>query len=68
MEPQIYGETVRCVSCAEKHTYDQVTGYECLVLVDGRDRPNLVVAAWCDEGCFGDWLDSPNAKVLFPTM
>ncbi|GAH18063.1 unnamed protein product [marine sediment metagenome] len=64
----IYGEDVQCSSCGEKHTYDRVTGYECLVLIDGRDRPNLVIGAWCNEACLNDWLDSPAAKVLFPTM
>ena len=64
----IYGEEVECSTCGEKHTYDQVTGYGCLVLVDGRDRPNLVIGAWCDEACLSHWLDSPDAKQLFPTM
>ena len=64
----IYGEKVECSACGQRHTYDRVTGYECLVLIDGRDRPNLVAGAWCDEGCLSDWLDSPDAKQLFPTM
>jgi len=64
----IYRETVQCSTCGREHTYDQVTSYECLVLVDGRDRPNLVIGAWCDEACLSHWLDSPDAKQLFPTM
>lgn len=63
-----YGENVRCSSCGEEHSYDRVTSYECLVLIDGRDRPNLVTGAWCDESCPNNWLDSPDAKRLFPTM
>jgi len=62
------GEDVQCSSCGQEHAYDQATGYECLVLVDGRDRPNLVIGAWCDEACLNHWLDSPDAKQLFPTM
>ena len=64
---QFFGETVKCDTCRSEHTFDRVTGYECLVLIDGRERPNSIWA-WCDEVCFNTWLDSPEAKELFPTM
>ena len=68
MAETVYGEAVECSTCGKRHAFDLVVGYECLVLVDGRDRPNLVVGAWCDEGCFSKWLNSPQARALFPTM
>ena len=65
---QKFTEDVVCLSCGEKHTYDRLMGYDCLVLIDGRNQPSMIVGAWCDEGCLSDWLDSPDAKQLFPTM
>ena len=64
----LYGETVKCANCGEEYAYDQIMGYECLVLVDGRDRPNLTIGAWCNEACLSHWLDSPESKALFPTI
>ncbi len=66
-EYEFYGETVKCATCRSEHTYDQAMGYGCLVLIDGRDRPNRIWA-WCDEVCLNEWLDSTEAKELFPTM
>ena len=66
-EHEFYGETVSCATCGEEHAFDPVMGYDCLVLIDGRTRPNRIWA-WCDEACFSKWLDSPEAKELFPTM
>jgi hypothetical protein len=62
------GEDVVCDTCGTEHTYDPVMNYDCLILIDGRNLPNMIIGAWCDEGCFNDWLDSPDAKKLFPTM
>jgi len=67
IDQQFFRETVKCATCGEEHTYDQLMGYDCLVLIDGRNRPSFVWA-WCDEACFNHWLDSPDAKELFPTM
>ena len=64
---QTFGETVSCETCGEKHTYDQLMGYDCLVLIDGRYCPNSLWA-WCNEVCLNQWLDSPNAKELFATQ
>ncbi len=64
---EIYGDTITCLTCGKKYEADQVMGYDCLVLVDGRDCPNQAIA-WCDEACFNHWLDTPEAKQLFPTM
>ena len=56
------------LNCGELHKYDGVGDWEeCLVLKDTRSIP-LQVACWCNEGCFSHWLDSPEAKELFPTM
>jgi len=66
-EQVFFSETVRCATCDNEHAYDQVMGYDCLVLIDGRNRPNRIWA-WCNELCFNNWLDSPEAKELFPSM
>jgi len=64
--PHLIGETVTCESCGGEHTYDLLMRYDCLVLIDGRVRPNIVWA-WCNEVCLNQWLDSPHAKELFVT-
>ena len=66
-DQQFFGKTVNCATCVAEHTFDWIMGYDCLVLIDGRKRPNLIWA-WCNEACFNHWLDSQEAKELFPTM
>jgi len=59
---------LECLRCGKVHKYDGVSDWEeCLVLKDTRFIPPQV-ACWCDEGCFSEWLDLPEAKELFPTM
>jgi len=59
---------LECLNCGRVHEYDGVGDWnECLVLKDTRYIPPRV-ACWCDEGCFGEWLDSPESKELFPTL
>lgn len=59
---------LECLSCGEIHKYDDGGEWgECLVLKDTRFIPPQV-ACWCNEACFNKWLDSAEAKELFPTM
>ena len=59
---------LECLNCGRVYRYDGIGDWEeCLVLKDTRFIPPQV-ACWCDEACLGQWLDSPEAKELFPTM
>ena len=59
---------LECLQCGEVHRYDVIGGWDaCLVLTDTRFIPPHV-GCWCNEVCFNQWLDSPEAKELFPTM
>lgn len=40
-----FTEDVVCSSCGEEHTYDRLMGYDCLVLLDGRNQPTMIVGA-----------------------
>ena len=64
---QFGGETLNCATCGEEHEFENPTGYDCLILMDGREAPVRIIA-WCDESCFNQWLGSPAARELFPTM
>lgn len=63
----LYGETVSCATCGEEYVADPLMGYDCLILIDGREPPSRIWG-WCNEVCFNQWLDSPEAKELFPIM
>ena len=55
---------LECSICAEKHKYDRVMGWGCLVLLDDREIPHTVIGAWCSESCLVDWLETKEAKAL----
>lgn len=56
---------VECLWCGEKHQYDRLMRWGCLVLEDTQEAPTVIWGAWCDQDCFNHWLDSPRPQLLF---
>ncbi|MBI4215903.1 MAG: hypothetical protein HY687_00695 [Chloroflexi bacterium] len=56
-----------CEACQKEHEEDNFGQAGCLVLRDEREQV-AVSWVWCDEACLSQWLDSPEARQLFPTM
>ena len=42
---------LECEACGKEHKYDQIGGWDCVVLVDESIIPNSILGAWCDEKC-----------------
>jgi len=56
---------LKCMSCQKVHKYDGDDWEGCLVIKDTRFIPPQV-GCWCDEKCFAEWLNSPDAKEFLP--
>lgn len=69
MPTEVRGDTVVyvCETCREEHEENNFGKAGCLVLRDEREQVPAVWA-WCNEACLGEWLDSPEARELFPRM
>ena len=59
--------TYVCETCEGMHEEDNFGRAGCLILRDEREQIPTVWA-WCDESCLQKWLDSPEARQLFPKM
>ena len=53
---------VKCLECDKEYEYDPVMGWGCLILMDDRDAPKVILGVWCDKTCLGKWLNKPEAR------
>lgn len=49
-------DELRCLMCNEELPEDNLGGRNALVLTDEREQIPVVLGAWYDEKCMGEWL------------
>ncbi len=42
---------LECETCGKEHKYDQIGGWDCILLEDETLIPNSILGAWCNEKC-----------------
>ena len=65
-------DELRCPMCNEELPEDNFGRRNALVLTDEREQIPVVLAAWCDEKCMGEWLvksalDAMMHRMMKPT-
>ena len=49
-------DELHCLNCNKELSEDSFSSRNALVLTDERQQMAVVMGAWCDETCMGEWL------------
>ena len=65
-------DELRCLMCDEELLEDNFGRRNALVLTDERQQSPIVLGAWCDEKCLGEWLvknalDAMMKRMMIPS-
>lgn len=58
----------RCLMCDQDLPEDNLGRRNALVLSDEREQIPVVLGAWCDEKCMGEWLVKTALDAMMKRM
>jgi len=61
-------EELHCLMCNGELPEDDFGKRNALVLTDERAEIPVILGAWCDEGCMGEWLVKQALDVMMRRM
>jgi len=61
-------DELRCLMCNEEWPEDNFGKRNALVLTDEREQIPVVMGAWCDEKCMGEWLVKTALDAMMKRM
>jgi len=61
-------DDLRCLMCKEELPEDNFGKPNALVLTDEREQIPVVMGAWCDEKCMGEWLVKTALDAMMKRM
>jgi hypothetical protein len=61
-------DELHCLMCNEELPEDNFGRRNALVLTDEREQVPLVLGAWCDEKCLGEWLVKQALDAMMKRM
>ena len=59
---------LRCLMCNKELPEDSFGRRNALVLTDEREQTAVVMGAWCDEKCLGEWLVKTALDAMMKRM
>jgi hypothetical protein len=59
---------LRCLMCDEDLPEDSFCSRNAIVLIDERGQTPVVMGAWCDEKCMGEWLVKTALDAMMKRM
>jgi hypothetical protein len=61
-------EELHCLNCNQELPEDNFMKRDALVLTDERQQAPVVLGAWCDEKCLGEWLVKQALDAMMKRM